>query len=48
MVEDFKGRDKSRRQHLEDALAAIKLTPSVRTGEEVGELRTRLERAADR
>jgi hypothetical protein len=44
MAEDFKRRDKIRRQHLEDALAAMQPKPSTRTAEEVAEQRARLER----
>jgi hypothetical protein len=44
MVEDFKRRDKIRRQHLEDALAAMQPKPSTRTAEEVAELRALLQR----
>jgi hypothetical protein len=44
MAEDFKRRDEIRRQHLEDALAAMKPKPSARTPEEIVELRARLER----
>lgn len=44
MAEDFKRRDEIRRQHLEDALAAMKPKPSARTPEEVAELCARLER----
>ena len=41
MVEDFKRREEIRREHLEDAFAAMKLMPSMRVGEEVAELRAR-------
>jgi hypothetical protein len=44
IAEDFKRRDKIRRQHLEDALAAMQPKPSTRTAEEVAELRARLQR----
>jgi hypothetical protein len=43
MVKDFKRREEIRRQHLEDAFAAMKPKTSVRTPEEVAELRVRLE-----
>jgi hypothetical protein len=43
MVEDFKRREEIRRQHVEDALAAMKPKPLARTPEEVAELCARLE-----
>lgn len=43
-VEAFKRREKIRRQHLEDALEAMKPKPSARTPEEVAEVCARLER----
>jgi hypothetical protein len=43
MAEDFKRREEIRRQHVEDALAAMKPTPLARTPEEVAELCARLE-----
>jgi hypothetical protein len=44
VAEDFKRRDKIRRQQLADALAAINPKPSTRTAEEVAEMHARLPR----